>query len=61
MTPGAGLLILGRGQYNPYSEYALSSISIYSALIAIALRDYNAAFLCHCIFLFSLDMKYEPF
>ena len=34
--------------YQSYGEYTLSSYSIYSALIAIVLRDYNAAFPCHC-------------
>ena len=32
-----------------YSEYAFSSsLSIYFTLIAIVLKDYNAAFLYHC-------------
>ena len=48
MTLGAEVLILGRDHYSHYSEYALSSESIYSALIVIVLRDYNAAFQCRC-------------
>ena len=40
--------MLGRGYMGHYSEYALSSIlSIYITLIAIVLREYNAAFR-HC-------------
>ena len=55
MTPGAGVLLLGFGQRSHYSDYALSStLSIYSTLIAIVLRDYNAAFLCNCLFSFIL-------
>ena len=46
MTPGAGVLMLGHGHISHYSEYVLSStLSIYSTLIAIVLRDYDAAFL----------------
>ena len=49
MTPGAGVLKLGYGHLSHYSEYAVSStLSIYSTLIAIVLRDYHAALLCHC-------------
>ena len=46
MTSGEGVLVLGRGHIRHYySEYALSStLSIYSTLIAIVLRDYNAFF-----------------
>ena len=48
MTPGAGVLTLGRGQISHYSKYVLSStLSIYSTLIDIVLRDYDAAFLYH--------------
>ena len=37
------------------SKYALYSTQlIYSALIAIVFRDYNAVFQCHCWFLFIL-------
>ena len=48
------------------SEYALSStLSIYNTLIAIALRDYNAVFLCLVDFYLTmmglLICKYEPF
>ena len=51
MTPGAGVLMLGRSHISHYSEYVLSStLSIYSTLIAIVLRDYDAAFLYHCDF-----------
>ena len=43
-TPGAGVLALGRGHISHFSEYVLSStLSIYSTLIAIVLRDYDAA------------------
>ena len=46
-TPGEGVLLLGRGCVSHYSEYALSStLSIYSSLIAIILKDYNVGFLC---------------
>ena len=50
ITPGAGVLMLGRGhiRVNHYGEYVLSStLSIYSTLIAIVLSDYDAAFLYH--------------
>ena len=41
--------------YKSYSEYFLSStLSIYSTLIAILLRDYDAAFLYHGWFSFNL-------
>ena len=30
-------------------------------MIAFVLREYNAAFLCHCLFLFILICKYELF
>ena len=40
-TPRAGVLMLGRGRISHFSEYVLS---IYSTLIAIMLRDYDAAF-----------------
>ena len=49
MTPGAGVLMLGRGHISHYSEYVLpSTLSIYNTLIAIVLRECNPAFLCHC-------------
>ena len=55
MTPGARVLMLGCGHISHYSEYVLSStLSIYSTLIAIVLRDYDAAFLYHRLFLFIL-------
>ena len=56
ITIGAGGLMLGRGYISHYSEYALSStLSIYITLIAIVLREYNAAFLCHCwFFIYSI-------
>ena len=48
MTPGAGVLMLGCGYISHYSEYVVSSsLSIYSTLVAIVLRDYDAAFLYH--------------
>ena len=51
MNPGAGILVLRHGHFSKKSEYALSStLSIYSTLIAIVLRYFNAAFLCHCGF-----------
>ena len=44
-TPRAGVLMLGRGHISHFSEYVLSStLSIYSTLIVIMLRDYDAAF-----------------
>ena len=46
MTPGAGVLMLGRGHISHYSEDVLySTLSIYSTLIAIVLRDHDSAFL----------------
>ena len=49
MTPGAGVLMLGCDHISHYSEYVVSStLSIYSTLVAIVLRDYDAAFLYHC-------------
>ena len=48
VTPGVGVLMLGRGHISHYSEDVLySTLSIYSTLIAIVLRDYDAAFLYH--------------
>ena len=48
VTPRAGVLMLGRGHISHYSEYVLSSsLSIYSTLIAIVKRDYDAAFRYH--------------
>ena len=67
MTPGAGVLMLGRGHISHCSEYVLSStLSIYSTLIAVVLRDYDAAILYPLlIFIYSmmglLIYKYEPF
>ena len=47
-TPMAEVLMLGRGHISHYSEDVLySTLSIYSTLIAIVLRDYDAAFLYH--------------
>ena len=55
ITSGAGVLMLGCGHISHYSEYVLSStLSIYSTLIAIVLRDYDAAFLYHRLFSFIL-------
>ena len=54
-TPMAEVLMLGRGHISNFSEYVLSSIlSIYSTLIAIVLRDYDAAFRYHSWFSFIL-------
>ena len=48
MTPGAGVQMLGPGHISHYSEYvSVSTLLIYSTLIAIVLRDYHAAFLYH--------------
>ena len=48
MTPRAVVLMLGRGHICHNSEYVLSStLSIYSTLIAIVLRDNDTAFLYH--------------
>ena len=48
MTPGAGVLMLGCDLISHYSSDVLySTLSIYSTLIVILLRDYNAAFLYH--------------
>ena len=47
-TPMAEVPMLGRGHISHFSEYELSStLSIYSTLIAIVLRDYDAAFRYH--------------
>ena len=55
ITIEAGGLMLGRAFLSHHSEYALfSSLSIYITLIAIVLRENNAAFLCHCWCLFIL-------
>ena len=44
-SPMAEVLMLRRGRISHFSEYVLSStLSIYSTLIAIVLRDYDAAF-----------------
>ena len=48
MTPGAGFLMLGRGHRRHYSEYVLTlTLLIYNTLIAIVLKDFDAAFLYH--------------
>ena len=48
MTPGAGVLMFGHGHISHFSENVVSStLSKYSTLIAIMLRDYDAAFLSH--------------
>ena len=48
ITSRAGVLMLGRGHISHYSEFVVSStLSIYSTLVAIVLRDYDAAFLYH--------------
>ena len=49
MTPGRGSNVRA-WPYKSYSEYVLSStlsIYIYSTLIAIVIRDYDAVFLYH--------------
>ena len=48
MTPVAEVLMLRCCHTSHYSDNALSStLLIYSTLIAIVLRDNNAAFLCN--------------
>ena len=48
-TIGAWGLMLGHCYISHYSEYVFSSTPyIYITLIAIVLREYNTAFLCHC-------------
>ena len=57
MTPRAGVLMLGCGHISLYIEYThvlYSTLSIYSTFIAIALRDYDDAFLYHRLFSFIL-------
>ena len=47
MIQGAGVPVLGRGHIS-HSEIVLySTLSKYSALVAIVLRDYDATFLYH--------------
>ena len=63
ITIDALSLMLGRGNISHYCEYALSfTLSIY-LLIVLVLREYNAAFLCHCWSLFfyngTADMQYR--
>ena len=50
MNPGAGGLVQGHDHtsHNVKKHYLFITLSIYSTLIAIVLRDYNAAFLCYC-------------
>ena len=49
MTPGAGVMMLGRGHISHYCQYVVfSTLSIYSTLITILLMDYDAVFLYHC-------------
>ena len=49
ITPRAVVLMLGRGHISHYSEDVFSStLSPYSLLIAIVLRDYDAAFIFNC-------------
>ena len=67
MTPGAGVQMLGPGHISHYSEYvSFSTLLIYSTLIAIVLRDYDAVFpIPSLIIIYSmirlLIYKYEPF
>ena len=66
MTHWAWVLMLGRDHISHYSEYVVSStLSIYSTLIAILLRDYDAVFpIPSLIIIYSmiglLIFKYEP-
>ena len=47
-TPMAEVLMLGCGHINHFSECVLySTLSIYSTLVAIVLRDYDAALRYH--------------
>ena len=48
MNPRAGGLVLGCDHINHKVKMHYLLLKIYSTLIAIVLRDYNAAFLCHC-------------
>ena len=58
MPPGAGILVLGHGHISHYSEYVFtSSLSIFFTLIAIVFKDYDAAFLYNCCFLFIISVK----
>ena len=55
MTPRTGVLLLGHGHKSHYSGYVLSfTLSIYSTLIAIVSRDYDAELLYHRWFSFIL-------
>ena len=67
ITLGAGDLMLGRGHISYYSEYVVSStLSIYSTLVAIVLRNYDRCYIPipSLIFIYSmmglLIYKYEP-
>ena len=66
MTLRAGVLMLRRDHTSHYSEYVVSSTpSVYSTLIAIVLRDYDASFYTIVNFIYSmmglLIYKYEPY
>ena len=65
ISPWAGVIMPGRGHISHYSKYAWSStLSTYIKLIAIVLRDYNAAFLRHCFFFIydgAVDMQIRAF
>ena len=54
MTPGAGVMMLGRGHISHCQYVVFSTLSIYSTLITIVLMDYDAVFLYHCWFSFFL-------
>ena len=55
IIPRDGVLMLGHGHINHYSEYVLSpTLSIYSTLLAIVLRDSYALFRYHHLFSFIL-------
>ena len=48
---GEEVFVLGHDHISHFIEYALySTLSMYSSLIAIVVRDYNSVFLCRCWF-----------
>ena len=58
MTHGARVRILRHGHISHYSEYALTStVSIYSTLIAIVLRDAYAIVDFYLFFVWAIDMQ----
>ena len=51
----AGVRMEGCGHISHFNDYRLSyTLSKYSTLVHIILREYNIAFLCHCWFLWIL-------